>query len=378
MSATANTSRTKGSRPGGSRPAEPLGLAIDTTFDDTSVALLRGKREVLANLTLSQFADHAEFGGVVPERASRRHLEVIHPLLEKAMAEAGGRMGSAPLDFGALDYVAVSNLPGLLGSILVGMTTAKSLAYLLEIPLIGINHIEAHPYANFLEYGELEFPLLHLVAAGGHTLLIHQRGHFQWEIVGRSVDDAAGECVDKVAKMFGHPMPGGPVVDRLAMAHDPGAYVFPRPMLNDPGLNFSFSGLKTAMLYFLREREREAVGGGTPGAMGADKTPGSIPDEGPVLAAFFAAVSDVLIAKTLRAAARLQTPTVTLSGGLGASRKLRENFSAACAEAGLNFHCPPPALCTDNAAMVGCLAAYKYAAGRFDDLRREGYPNLPM
>lgn len=371
MSATANTSSIRGTR-----PAEPLGLAIDTTFDDTSVALLRGKREVLANLTLSQFADHAEFGGVVPERASRRHLEVIHPLLEKAMAKAGGAMGKAPLEYGDLDYVAVSNLPGLLGSILVGMTTAKSLAYLLEIPLIGINHIEAHPYANFLEYGELAFPLLHLVAAGGHTLLIHQRDHFQWEIVGRSVDDAAGECVDKVAKMFGHPMPGGPLVDRLAMAHDPGPYAFPRPMLNDPGLNFSFSGLKTAMLYFLRERE--AASGGNPGEIGAGKAPGGFPDEGPVLAAFFAAVSDVLIAKTLRAAARLQTPTVTLSGGLGASRKLRENFSVACAKAGLNFHCPPPALCTDNAAMVGCLAAYKYAAGRFDDLRLEGYPNLPM
>jgi N6-L-threonylcarbamoyladenine synthase len=371
VSATANTSYIPGTR-----PAEPLGLAIDTTFDDTSVALLRGKREVLANLTLSQFADHAEFGGVVPERASRRHLEVIHPLLEKAMAKAGGAMGSAPLEYGDLDYVAVSNLPGLLGSILVGMTTAKSLAFLLEIPLIGINHIEAHPYANFLEHGELAFPLLHLVAAGGHTLLIHQRDHFQWEIVGRSVDDAAGECVDKVAKMFGHPMPGGPVVDRLAVAHEPGPYAFPRPMINDPGLNFSFSGLKTAMLYFLREREAE--GGGKPGEIGAGDAPGGLPDEGPVLAAFFAAVSDVLIAKTLRAAARLQVPTVTLSGGLGASRKLRKNFSLACAEAGLDFRCPPPALCTDNAAMVGCLAAYKYAAGMFDDLRLEAYPNLPM
>jgi tRNA N6-adenosine threonylcarbamoyltransferase len=346
--------------------AAPLGLAIDTTFDDTSVALLRGRREVLANVTLSQYADHAEFGGVVPERASRKHLEVIHPLIGAALREAG-RAG-APVTLGDLDYVAVSNLPGLLGSILVGMTVAKSLAFLLERPLIGINHIEAHPYANFLVHGELPFPLLHLVAAGGHTVLIHQEAHFQWRIVGRSVDDAAGECVDKVAKMFGHPMPGGPVVDRLAMEHAPGPYDFPRPMLAEPGLDFSFSGLKTAMLYFLRDHGAAAAGGAG----------GPLPPEGPVLAAFFAAVADVLVAKTLRAADELRIGAVTVSGGLAASRKLRERFETACAKVGLTLYYPPPRLCTDNAAMVGCLAAYRYEAGRFDDLTLEGYPNLPM
>jgi N6-L-threonylcarbamoyladenine synthase len=328
----------------------PLGLAIDTTFDDTSVAILRGTREVLANLTLSQFQDHAEFGGVVPERASRRHLEALQPLLDRAMAQAG-------LRFAELDYIAVSHLPGLLGSILVGLTVAKSLAYLLGKPLIGINHIEAHPYANFLVHGELPFPLLHLVAAGGHTLLIHQRAHFDWRIVGRSVDDAAGECVDKVAKMFGHEMPGGPIVDRLALEHAPGPYVFPRPLLNDPGLDFSFSGLKTAMLYFLRDRA------------------GSV-EEGPVIAAFFAAVSDVLVTKTLRAAKRLQPAAITVSGGLAASQKLRQAFEAACAKAGLTLFYPPPALCTDNAAMVACLASYRYAAGRFDSLDLDGQANL--
>ena len=342
--------------------AAPLGLAIDTTFDDTSVALLRGRREVLANLTLSQYAEHAEFGGVVPERASRKHLEAIHPLLRAALREAGAReSGGAPLRLEQLDYVAVSNLPGLLGSILVGMMVAKTLAFLLRVPLIGINHIEAHPYANFLVHGDLPFPLVHLVAAGGHTLLIHQEGHFRWRIVGRSVDDAAGECVDKVAKMFGHPMPGGPVVDRLAMEHAPGPYDFPRPMLNEPTLDFSFSGLKTALLYFLRDQEG-----------------GAAPAEGPVLSAFLAAVADVLVAKTLRAAHQLRVPAVTVSGGLAASRKLRERFETACAAAGLRLYYPPPALCTDNAAMVACLAAYRYEAGRFDDLTLEGYPNLPL
>ena len=329
----------------------PLGLAIDTTFDDTSIALLRGKREVLANLTLSQFSDHAEFGGVVPERASRRHLEVIHPLIERALSKAGA-------GFSQVDYVAVSNLPGLLGSILVGMTVAKSLAFLLGKPLIGINHIEAHPYANFLEHGELPFPLLHLVAAGGHTLLLRQEAHFRWEIVGRSVDDAAGECVDKVAKLFGHPFPGGPVVDRAALENEPGPYKFPRPLLNDPGLDFSFSGLKTALVYFLRDHPH--------------------PPQGPVLAAFFDAVMDVLVAKTLRAARRYDVAAVTVSGGLAASRKLRARFEQACAKEDLRLYYPSPALCTDNAAMVACLAAYRHEAGRHDGLDLEGFPNLPQ
>jgi N6-L-threonylcarbamoyladenine synthase len=330
-----------------------LGLAIDTTFDDTSVALLRGKREVLANLTLSQFADHAEFGGIVPERASRKHLEVIHPLLERALQDGGATWQD-------VDYVAVSNLPGLLGSILVGMTVAKSLAYLLERPLIGINHIEAHPYANFLEHGDLPFPLLHLVAAGGHTVLIRQDAHFRWEIVGRSVDDAAGECVDKVAKLFGHPFPGGPVVDKAALNNAPGPYTFPRPLLHDPGLDFSFSGLKTAMVYFLRDNPPVTV------------------EEGPVLAAFFEAVMDVLVVKTLKAARRHHAAAVTVSGGLAASRKLRQRFEAACAQEAIPLYYPSPKLCTDNAAMVACLAAYRHEAGLHDGLDLEGYPNLPM
>lgn len=342
--------------PGSGRPA--IGLAIDTTFDDTSVALIRGRREVLADLTLSQVAAHAEFGGIVPERASRKHLEAIHPLLEHALAQA--RLG-----WSQLDYVAVSNLPGLLGSILVGMTVAKTLAWVLRRPLIGVNHIEAHPYANFLVHGELPFPLLHLVAAGGHTLLIHQRAHFDWEIVGRSVDDAAGECVDKVAKMFGYPFPGGPEVDRLALAHPPGPYPFPRPMLHDGTLDFSFSGLKTALLYFVRQQE------GRPAAEGPLA-------EGPVLSAFFEAVMDVLVTKTLRAARRYRTAAVTVSGGLAASRKLRQRFEERAREAGIALYYPPARLCTDNAAMVACLAAYRYEAGRFDGLDLEAFANLPQ
>lgn len=330
--------------------ASAVGLAIDTTFDDTSIAILRGKRELLANLTLSQFHDHEAFGGVVPERASRRHLEVIHPLIGSALKEAG-------LGFGDLNWVAVSHKPGLLGSILIGLSVAKALAFSLDIPLIGINHIEAHPYANLLTEKEFSFPLVHLIVAGGHTLLIHQTAHFEWQVVGRSLDDAAGECADKVARMFGLPMPGGKHVDALALAHDPGSYKFPRPLMNDGTLDFSFSGLKTAMKHF-RDKHGESA------------------DRGPVLAAFLASVGDVLIAKTLEAARRLSVDTITVSGGLAASRYLRQRFEAAASDAGLRLLYPPPQFCTDNAAMVACLAAHYAEAGRFADLSLRATPNL--
>jgi len=329
---------------------ETLGLALDTTFDDTSVAIIRGKRELLANVTLSQYADHAEFGGVVPERASRKHLEVINPLIAEATAKAGVKLEE-------LDWIAVSHMPGLLGAILVGLTVAKSLAYQLGKPLIGINHIEAHPYANQLVHGELPFPLLHLVAAGGHTLLIHQTDHFEWQVVGRSVDDAAGECVDKVAKMFGHAMPGGPVVDRMAMEHSPASIRFPRPLMNDPGANFSFSGLKTAMLYYLRDNKDTL-------------------EEGPILSAFMESVVEVLAVKTLRLAKELGVAAVTLSGGLAASQRLRREFEERSKKAGIKVYVPPPGLCTDNAAMVGSLAAYRFEANRVDDLTLDGQANL--
>ena len=255
-----------------------IGLGLDTTFDDTSVAILRGKREILSNLTLSQYEEHEEFGGVVPERASRKHLEVIHHIIASALKEAD-------LDFSGIDYIAVSNHPGLLGSLLVGLTVAKSLAYSLQCPLIGVNHVEAHPYANVITHGELPFPILHLVVAGGHTLLIEAKSHFDYKIIGRTLDDAAGECVDKVAKMFGHPMPGGPVVDQAALKFPGDIYDFPRPLLNKNGNNFSFSGLKTAMLRF-REKNLENFSSKENAKM-------QIFEEGSVLSSFFQSVVDL-------------------------------------------------------------------------------------
>lgn len=328
-----------------------IGLGIDTTFDDTSIAILEGKSKILANLTLSQYKDHEEFGGVVPERASRKHMEVITPLIEEALKQA-------EIGFQDINYIAVSNQPGLLGAILIGVTVAKTLAYSLKIPLIGVNHVEAHPYANFLTYGHIPFPAIQLVVAGGHTLLFHTKNHFDYEIIGRSVDDAAGECVDKVAKMFGHPMPGGPVIDQYALKFQSDIYDFPRPVLNANNYNFSFSGLKTAMLRF-RETNSEKLN-----------------EEGPILSSFFQSIVDVLLLKTFKASKALKVKNISVSGGLAASKKLRQSFEEKAKEENVQLYYPPPKLCTDNAAMVTCLAAYKFEANQWDDLNLEVFANL--
>jgi len=328
-----------------------IGLGIDTTFDDTSIAVLSGKSEILSNLTLSQYKDHEAFGGVVPERASRKHLEVIHFLIEKALAEA-------ELDFKSLDYIAVSHCPGLLGALLVGVSVAKSLSYALDIPLIGINHVEAHPYANFLIHSQMKFPMLHLVVAGGHTLLLHAEAHFKYKIIGSSVDDAAGECVDKVAKMFGYPMPGGPVVDQYAVNTRSDMHDFPRPMIHKKNFLFSFSGLKTAMLRFRETPEFQKA------------------NEAEVLSSFFQSIVDVLIHKTFSAAKELKLSSISVSGGLAASQKLRKSFEEESECRGIQLFYPPPKLCTDNAAMVTCLAAHRFEAQRWDDLSLPAFPNL--
>jgi len=338
-----------------------IGLGLDTTFDDTSVAILRGKREVLANKTLSQYKEHEEFGGVVPERASRKHLEVIHHIIAGALEESD-------LEFSEIDYIAVSNYPGLLGSLLVGLTVAKSLAYSLQCPLIGVNHVESHPYANVITHGEMQFPILHLVVAGGHTLLIHASEHFDYKIIGRSVDDAAGECVDKVAKMFGHPMPGGPLVDQAAMAFSGDEYDFPRPLMYKNAHNFSFSGLKTAMLRFKEQSSATS-------SSILDPTD-QLQEDGPVLASFFQSVVDVLIYKTFNAAEAYGLSNISVSGGLAASKKLRLAFEVESDRKGIKLFYPPPNLCTDNAAMVTCLAAHRYEAESFDDLSLDAFANL--
>jgi N6-L-threonylcarbamoyladenine synthase len=331
---------------------DALGLGIDTTFDDTSVAILRGQQKILANLTLSQYRDHAEFGGVVPERAARKHLEVIHTLIEEACQKAD-------VELEDLDYIAVSNLPGLLGALIVGVMVAKTLSFSLKIPLIGLNHVEAHPYAGVLSGQPFKYPILHLVVAGGHTLLMYARDHFDYEIVGRSIDDAAGECVDKVAKLFGYPMPGGPVVDRFALEQPGTKYDFPSPRIHEPDFDFSFSGLKTALLRFKEQKPEKAER-----------------DQPEVLACFFRSVTCVLIQKTFRALDTYKLERLSVSGGVAASKFLRQAFEAEAKKRGIELWYPPPRLCTDNAAMVTCLGSYRHAAGFFDDLLMDAHPNL--
>ena len=329
-----------------------LGLAIDTTFDDTSVAVFRAPDALLAEATLSQVDAHAAFGGIVPERASRQHLEAIHPLLRHTMSEA-------QVSYDDLDWIAVSHLPGLMGSILVGLAVAKAMAFALSKPLIGVNHIEAHPYACLLAGGDFTFPSLHLVVAGGHTLLILQEDHFQWRVVGRSLDDAAGECADKVARMFGLPMPGGQHVDALARTAVAGDFDLPRPLINRESFDFSFSGLKTAML---RLKEKHGL-----------------PDDlGPLMAAFLAAITDVLVEKTFRARRELGARMVTLTGGLAASDVLRQAFADRAEDEGVPLLCPEKRFCTDNAAMVAVLAARQFAAGKVAPLDLKAEPNMPL
>ena len=329
-----------------------LGLAIDTTFDDTSVAVLQGERTLLANLTLSQYQDHAEFGGVVPERASRKHIEVIHKLIELALLES-------QIQINQLDYIAVSHCPGLAGAILVGVSVAKSIAYSLQVPLIGVNHVQAHPYANDLVHGRLPHPIIHLVVAGGHTLLLYSQEELDFQILGQSRDDAAGECVDKVAKMFGYPMPGGQIVDQFAVHFPDNAYHFPRPMIDTPDYHFSFSGLKTAMIRF-REQNHAIL----PKA------------EGPILSSFFKSIADVLIVKTFRACHEFGIQDISVSGGLAASQRLKFLFEKEAKKKKMNLFYPPPQLCTDNAGMVACLASKLFQAGKVASIDLEVMANL--
>lgn len=342
-----------------SSPPSSLGLAIDTSFDDTSLAVLSGiwrvdhvqDMHLHSHITLSQSHTHQRFGGVVPERAARQHLEVIHPLLEEVMEQAG-------VEFSALDWIAVTHMPGLVGSLLIGMTVAKTLSYALQIPLLGINHVEAHPYACFLSGTCFVYPILHLIVAGGHTVLILQRDPEEWHSIGRTRDDSAGECADKVARLFGLPMPGGKYVDAAAQAVSELCYIFPKPFLKESHFDFSFSGLKSALQRFVRAHPEAP--------------------QDSVLAAFMHSMQVVLLEKTFRAAQKYNVQMVTLSGGFGASVTLRNAFRERAAKEGIAFACPTPHFCTDNAAMIGVLGLRHYATGCFETMRLRACPNLPL
>ena len=320
-------------RGGGTERRRLTLLAIETSCDDTCAAVLDGDR-ILANVISSQAA-HERFGGVVPEVASRHHLELAMPVVEAALGEAGTALAD-------LDGVAVTAGPGLIGALLVGLSTAKAIAAAHRLPLTPVDHLHGHVAANFLEPDPLAPPFLCLVASGGHTLLAAVRDHGSYEVLGQTLDDAAGEAVDKAARLLGLGFPGGPGLQRLAEDGDPGAFELPVAMTRDPGLDFSFSGLKTALVY----RCRELGEGGVRGRR-AD-----------LAASFQAAVVEQLAAKLGRALDGGEWEAVALGGGVAANGPLRTRVGSLCAERGLRLKLVPLELCTDNAAMIGAAAMH--------------------
>jgi N6-L-threonylcarbamoyladenine synthase len=309
-------------------------LAVETSCDDTCAAVLDGPR-ILANLISSQHAAHASFGGVVPEVASRHHLELTAPLVEAALAEAG-------VSLDEVEAVAVTAGPGLIGALLVGVSTAKAIAAARRLPLVPVDHLQGHVAANFLEPEPLEPPFLCLVASGGHTLLGGVRDHAGHEVLGQTLDDAAGEAFDKSARLLGLGYPGGPALERCAATGDPEAFEMPVAMARDPGLDFSFSGLKTALVYRCRELGPEVVE-----QRRAD-----------LAASFQAAVIGQLIAKLKRALKKGDWQAVALGGGVAANGPLRDAVARLCEERGVRLKLVPRELCTDNAAMIGSAARF--------------------
>jgi tRNA N6-adenosine threonylcarbamoyltransferase len=309
-------------------------LAVETSCDDTCAAVLDGPR-ILANLISSQHDAHARFGGVVPEVASRHHLELTAPLVEAALAEAG-------VGLDRIEAVAATAGPGLIGALLVGISTAKAIAAPRRLPLIPVNHLQGHVAANFLEPEPLEPPFLCLVASGGHTLLAAVRDHEGHEVLGQTLDDAAGEAFDKSARLLGLGFPGGPALERCAAEGDPEAFEMPVAMARDPGLDFSFSGLKTALVYRCRELGPETV---------AER-------RADLAASFQAAVVGQLIAKLKRALKKGDWPAVALGGGVAANGPLRDAVARLCEERGVRLKLVPRRLCTDNAAMIGSAARF--------------------
>jgi N6-L-threonylcarbamoyladenine synthase len=339
----------------------PRILAIESSCDETGVAVVVGGRRMEANQVASQVALHAATGGIVPEFAARQQLRWIVPTLDAALAEASTGWES-------IDAVAVTYGPGLIGSLLVGVNVAKALAAVHELPLVGVNHIEGHIYANWLtdlDAGaplppEPEFPLLCLVVSGGHTQLVLMHDHGRYELLGQTVDDAAGEAFDKVGRLLGLPYPGGPAISAAAVGAEP-ATRFPRARTAGP-YDFSFSGLKTAVRRELEDyRERGQA----------------IPIDG-IAAAFEEAVVDALVTKTLAAAEAHDVAAIALGGGVAANRSLRGELGARAERLGLPFLVPPPQLCTDNGAMIGAAAGFRFAAGDRADAALDAVPSLAL
>jgi len=337
------------------RAGSDLVLAIETSCDETAAAVMRGGTEELGTVVASQIDFHARFGGVVPEIASRKHTEAIVAVVAEALGTAG-------VAFADLDAIAVTQGPGLVGALVVGLAYAKGVALATGLPLVGVNHLEGHVYAARLLRPDLEAPLVALLVSGGHTMLVHVPEWGRYEVLGRTLDDAAGEAFDKVAKALGLGYPGGPVISRLAAEGDPEAIAFPRAMLRSGDLDFSLSGLKTAVVQYLA----------------GERAAGREVNAADVAASFQQAVVDVQVAKTVRAATDHRVAAVVLAGGVAANPALREGLRAALAHADVDLVVPPIGLCTDNASMIAAAAHDHVARGRFLGLGADALPALRL
>ncbi len=325
-------------------------LAIETSCDETAASIVMGGTDVVSSIVSSQIDLHARFGGVVPEIASRAHLDLVGPIVREALETAG-------IEPRRVDAVAATYGPGLIGALLVGVSAAKALAFSWNVPFVGVNHLEAHLYAGLLDDPTLEFPMVFMLVSGGHTMLVEMSDHGHYRLLGRTIDDAAGEAFDKVARFLGLGYPGGPAIDRLAEEGDSQAIDFPRAMLHD-GLDFSFSGLKTSVMNHVRKNPSVAT-----------------PD---VAASFQAAVVDVLLTKAMRAADQTEAKAVVLGGGVAANSELRRRFTEVCARSGRRGLLPSRAMCTDNAAMIGAAAWYRLRDHGAMGLDTGALPNLRL
>lgn len=330
-------------------------LAVESSCDETAAAVVRNGREVLSNIISSQIELHTLYGGVVPELASRKHIEKINQVMEQALKEAGRELAD-------LDAVAVTYGPGLVGPLLVGVSAAKAVSFASGLPLIGVHHIEGHISANYIEHKDLEPPFVCLVASGGHSHLVVVKDYGKYEVLGRTRDDAAGEAFDKVARAIGLGYPGGPKIDKVAKEGNPDAIAFPRAKVGDSDYDFSFSGLKSAVLNYLNSCEMK----------------GESICQADVAASFQKAVVDVLTEHSMAAVERCGLRKFAIAGGVASNSALRQALEEACAERNVAFYRPSPLLCTDNAAMIGAAAYYEYVQGVRHGLDLNAVPGLKL
>lgn len=332
-----------------------LTLGIESSCDETSVAILRGGREILANVISTQIPVHRKFGGVVPEIASRKHIVNIMPVLDEALHEAGVTLAD-------IDRIAVAYGPGLVGALLVGVSAAKTLAFALDKPLVAVNHLEGHIFANFLSHPDLQPPFMALVVSGGHTSLVHVKDYNHFSLMGQTRDDAAGEAFDKVARVMGLPYPGGPQIDKLAKEGNPDAIDFPMALNEKGNYEFSFSGLKSAVLNYLNSMNLKHI---------------EI-NKADVAASFQKSVVNILVHKAVEAARQTGMKKLVLAGGVAANSSLEEHLRRAAEESNLEFYYPSKILCTDNAAMIACRGYYQALAGQFAGSDLNAVPYLEL